>query len=81
MIPFNDEVIHKGGLEFSSVGGAPVYIDIFDPYAALNFNGLITGKSGSGKSVVAQKILLDSLDSGIKGLILDKGQSFKKLTL
>lgn len=81
IIPFNGQEVHKSGLEFSSIGGVAVYIDIFNPYAALNFNGLITGKSGSGKSVVAQKILLDSLDSGIKGLILDKGQSFRKLTL
>jgi hypothetical protein len=81
MIPFNTNAVHKGGIEFSSLGGSPVHINIFNPYAALNFNGLITGKSGSGKSVIAQKLLLDSLDSGIKGLILDKGQSFKKLTL
>ena len=81
MIPFNTHEVHKGGIEFNSQSGESVFIDIFNPYAALNFNGLITGKSGSGKSVIAQKILLDSLDSGIKGLILDKGQSFKKLTM
>ena len=81
MIPFNTHAVHKSGIEFTSIDGAEVFIDIFNPYAALNFNGLITGKSGSGKSVIAQKLLLDSLDSGIKGLILDKGQSFKKLTL
>ncbi len=81
IIPFSNEEVHKGGIEFNSIAGAPVFINIFNPYAALNFNGLITGKSGSGKSVIAQKLLLDSLDSGIKGLILDKGQSFKKLTL
>ena len=80
-IPFTTQEVHRGGIEFSSQGGGAVYIDIFNPYAALNFNGLITGKSGSGKSVVAQKILFDSLDSGVKGLILDKGQSFRKLTL
>ena len=81
IIPFNNHEVHRGGIEFSSQSGESVFLDIFNPYAALNFNGLITGKSGSGKSVVAQKILFDSLDSGIKGLILDKGQSFKKLTL
>lgn len=81
MIPFNTHEVHKSGIEFTSIDGAEVLIDIFNPYAALNFNGLITGKSGSGKSVIAQKLLLDSLDSGVKGLILDKGQSFKKLTL
>lgn len=81
MFPFNTQEVHRSGIEFNSLSGGAVYIDIFNPYAALNFNGLITGKSGSGKSVVAQKILFDSLDSGIKGLILDKGQSFKKLTL
>lgn len=81
MIPFNTNEVHKEGIEFRSLTDEIVRIDIFNPYAALNFNGLITGKSGSGKSVIAQKILLDSLDSGVKGLILDKGQSFKKMTL
>ena len=80
MIPFSSQTVHPSGIEFNALGGEPVFINIFNPYAALNFNGLITGKSGSGKSVVAQKILFDSLDSGIKGLILDKGQSFRKLT-
>jgi type IV secretory pathway VirB4 component len=81
MIPFSASEIHKSGIEFTSLSGEAVYIDIFNLYAALNFNGLITGKSGSGKSVIAQKMLLDSLESGVKGLILDKGQSFRKLTL
>jgi type IV secretory pathway VirB4 component len=81
LIPFNGNEVHKDGIAFNSLSGEEVYVNIFNPYAALNFNGLITGKSGSGKSVIAQKILLDSLDAGVKGLILDKGQSFKKLTL
>ncbi len=81
MIPFTTNEIHPDGVEFHAIDGSSVFIDIFNPYAALNFNGLITGKSGSGKSVVAQKILLDSLHKGVKGLILDKGQSFRKLTL
>jgi hypothetical protein len=81
LIPFNGNEVHRSGIEFNALDGSEVYINIFNPYAALNFNGLITGKSGSGKSVIAQKLLLDSLDSGVKGLILDKGQSFKKLTL
>jgi type IV secretory pathway VirB4 component len=80
-VPFTGNEVHRDGIEFNSLDGSGVFINIFNPYAALNFNGLITGKSGSGKSVIAQKLLLDSLDSGIKGLILDKGQSFKKLTL
>jgi hypothetical protein len=81
LIPFKDNLIHSDGIEFTSLSGESVFINIFNPFAALNYNGLITGKSGSGKSVIAQKILLDSLSSGVKGLILDKGQSFKKLTL
>ena len=81
LIPFCGNEVHKNGIKFNSQDGSEVYINIFNPYAALNFNGLITGKSGSGKSVIAQKLLLDSLDSGVKGLILDKGQSFRKLTL
>ncbi len=44
-----------------------------------NYNVLVVGKSGSGKSVFMQDLLLSGLSTGSKVFILEVGRSFEKM--
>ncbi len=44
-----------------------------------NYNVVVTGKSGSGKSVFMQELLMSSLGLGANVFILDVGRSFEKM--
>jgi len=77
MLPLKHEEIHQEGIEFISIRGNPLYLNLFDE-AALNFNVLIAGQSGAGKSMIAQKILVEELSCDASVIVLDLGNSFKK---
>lgn len=52
----------------------------WDPFITEgNFNTLVVGPSGSGKSVFMQDLLLNHLGQGDRVFILDLGRSFEKL--
>lgn len=44
-----------------------------------NYNTIVAGRSGTGKSVFMQDLLLNGLRMGVKVYILDVGRSYKKL--
>ncbi len=67
----------SGGIAFSSPKEREVYFNLFDE-SAINFNLLITGTSGQGKSMIANKIIKDEVERGRKIVILDLGNSFRK---
>jgi len=77
MLPLKHDQIHKEGIEFLSSRGNAVYFNLFDELA-LNFNLLLSGQSGAGKSMIAQKILVEELTNDAKVIVLDLGNSFKK---
>ncbi|MCB0408393.1 MAG: TraC family protein, partial [Bdellovibrionales bacterium] len=54
----------------------------FDPFDSklTNYNCLVTGSSGSGKSFLNNCILLQEMARGLKVFIIDIGGSYKKLT-
>ncbi|HAZ12499.1 MAG: hypothetical protein A2X86_19775 [Bdellovibrionales bacterium GWA2_49_15] len=68
------------GLTFKARSKAKLYFDLFSPVAH-NYNALITGTSGQGKSMLANKILKFELERGTKALCLDLGNSFRKNAL
>lgn len=53
-----------------------------NPYDAglNNYNGLVTGSSGSGKSFFNNYLLLQQMARGVKVFVIDIGGSYKKLT-
>jgi conjugal transfer ATP-binding protein TraC len=51
----------------------------FDP-GLPNYNSLVTGSSGAGKSFLNNCILLQELARGLRVFIIDIGGSYKKLT-
>lgn len=53
-----------------------------NPYDASlnNYNGLVTGSSGSGKSFFNNYLLLQQMARGVKVFVIDIGGSYKKLT-
>ncbi len=57
-------------------------IGFFHPFRCNtdNYNMAITGTSGSGKSFITQNIVLPVYGAGGKCFIMDKGDSYKKLT-
>ncbi len=77
LLPLKHDQIHQEGVEFLSSRGNPVYFNLRDE-SALNFNVLISGQSGAGKSMIAQKILVEELAKGASAIVLDLGNSFKK---
>ncbi len=80
LIPLSSEKKYSSGLELTSRKGNPVGFNLFDSKAT-NYNILITGTSGQGKSMIANKLIMEELEGGSKGIILDLGNSFKKNTL
>ncbi len=77
LIPFPNEALFNSGFDINSRTGRLVKIDLFHPDNP-NFNALITGTSGQGKSVIANNILYEEVISGSKAVVLDLGNSFKK---
>ena len=77
MIPFHRDFIHDKGLRLTSRSSKDIFWDIFNP-ASINYNVLITGTSGQGKSMMANKILKYELKNDSKAVILDLGNSFYK---
>jgi len=77
MLPLKHDQIHEVGIEFLSARGNAVYFNLFDE-SALNFNLLLSGQSGAGKSMIAQKILVEELTSDATAIVLDLGNSFNK---
>lgn len=79
IMPFPNESLFNSGFSIHSRSGRSVNVDLFhidNP----NFNALITGTSGQGKSVIANNILWEEVISGSKAVVLDLGNSFKKTT-
>lgn len=64
---------------FGSKLGSLVSYDPFSPELP-NYNTLVTGSSGSGKSFLNNCILAQELARGTRAFIIDIGGSYKKLT-
>jgi hypothetical protein len=79
-VPFHRDFIHEQGLGLFSRADNPIWVDIFHP-TALSFNALITGTSGQGKSMFANRLLEHQLGLGAKVIVLDLGNSFRKSAL
>lgn len=77
LLPLKHDELQSDGIEFISARGNPLYFNLFDE-SALNFNLLLSGQSGAGKSMIAQKILVEELENDAKAIVLDLGNSFKK---
>ena len=56
-------------------------ISYFDPFSfnTDNYNTVVAGASGAGKSVMVQSIILDVIARGGKGWVIDMGKSYHKL--
>jgi ABC-type dipeptide/oligopeptide/nickel transport system ATPase component len=62
------EDVHQDGIELIVKGGKPIYLDMFRENT---LRGLIIGESGSGKSVIAWRIILDFLANNIPVIGMD----------
>ncbi len=54
---------------------------IFDPFALSNFNGIILGSSGSGKSMASKSFIMKNIFNGTKVTIIDPQGEYSKLAL
>lgn len=77
LLPLKNDFLHRDGIELKSYRGNSLFFKLFDD-ESLNFNVLISGQSGTGKSMIAQKILLEEVNKGASAIVLDLGNSFKK---
>ncbi len=57
--------------------GEPVHLSFFDGTAVPH--AIVTGKSGAGKSVLANDLILNARRSGARVFVLDRGGSYRKL--
>lgn len=66
---FNNLALDKQGVEFlTSRGGKPIYVDLFHQQIG---RALITGTSGSGKSVLGWRFALEALANNIPVVGMD----------
>jgi len=77
LLPLDKAKIHETGFELSTTSDERVTFNLFDS-SSTNFNALITGASGEGKSMLANKILLEQIKNGTSVIILDLGNSFSR---
>lgn len=66
------------GILLPTMRGQMAAIDLQSDAFGTNYNGAITGTSGSGKSFLVQMMILDTLASGGDVMVLDVGASYKK---
>lgn len=79
LFPIHRDFLYKKGMDLHSRSGNQIKFDLFCE-SSVNFNGLITGTSGQGKSMFVNKIIKHEVEAGTKALILDLGYSFLKTT-
>lgn len=77
LIPFHADRLMGEGIKLNARSNNTIYFDLFEK-SSPNFNALITGSSGQGKSMIANKLIKENLAQSAKGMILDLGNSFKK---
>jgi hypothetical protein len=77
LLPIPSEHLMDDGFLLHTPTGRAVTFDLFDQHST-NFNLLITGATGQGKSMIANKILKEELPRGTKAIVLDLGNSFKR---
>lgn len=78
LLPLQRDSLMEEGVSLSSVSGHNLKLDLFDT-KAMNYNALVSGESGSGKSMLVQKLALEEFNRGSALLVLDLGNSFLKL--
>jgi hypothetical protein len=71
--------IDQDGILFglNQINNIPI---ILDPYKFANYNGLILGTSGGGKSVTAKLFILRNILHGVKTIIIDPQGEYVELT-
>ena len=79
-IPMNRDFVMEKGMNLTARSGAVVMLELFSG-SSPNYNVLVTGSSGQGKSMIANKVLKYELSEGTKGVVLDLGNSFRKNAL
>lgn len=77
MLPLPTELLMEKGFGLKTPTGRSVSFDLFCQKST-NFNLLITGATGQGKSMIANKVLKEELPLETKAIVLDLGNSFKK---
>ncbi|MGN6879499.1 TraC family protein [Neisseria sp. P0020.S005] len=76
LLPVMDEWRGFGNRSmFTTRRGKPFRFGIFDSQNS-NYNGLILGQSGQGKSVLSQRMIQDELSLGTKVWTIDRGMSY-----
>ena len=78
LLPLHNDYLMDEGISLVANTGKKVKFNLFDSKSP-NFNVLISGESGSGKSMFTQKLLKEMIDSGASALVIDLERSFKKL--
>lgn len=77
LVPFHSDFVMNEGLELKCRSLRSIYFNLFCQ-SAMNYNVLVTGSSGQGKSMMAGKLLKYELEQGTKAVVLDLGNSFAK---
>lgn len=77
-LPLECDELHSKGLSLIGEFANPCYFDLFNP-ESLNFNAIVVGPPGSGKSFLVGNLLKDHLENQQSALIIDRGGSYKRL--
>lgn len=77
LLPMPMESLMNKGFLLNAPSGRSVRFALFNKQST-NFNLLVAGASGQGKSMIANKVLKEELLLNSKAIVLDLGNSFKR---
>ena len=77
-LPLSNDILHTSGLALLGEFQKPIYFDLFDKNS-LNFNAIVVGPPGSGKSFLVGNLIKHHVELGHHTLIIDRRGSYKRL--
>lgn len=80
LLPLSKDMLMKEGFTLHSRDGVRLYFSHKDR-SFMNKNSFIAGPTGSGKSLLVQHIIERDVENGDNVIVLDKGESYKKLCM
>jgi len=80
LLPLTKDHVHEQGINFKSISHKDTFLNVYDE-KCINYNVLISGTSGGGKSFLINKLVSENLNLGRNVISVEFGYSQEKQLL